>query len=275
MGIPRKSRRPLPINHVDVGVLLQIIDENWSLFEPSLIRRQAWTARMQELRSVRNRLAHCRAPRPDDQGRIEALLRDLEAGAWRSASAHNDDSYPDHDLDDPIARDWIRRGHEVAQRLIPHGARAYGVNFHLSYTARPWAEPVTPSQTISGMKGWIWQWWATAGEGRWIDPRRYWESDYVQKVAPAILHVIITDPWSIRVTFPAVDDPATVSDAIAWTFEALLVEASYGVPDTPESVDQLAAWVRDSVKWLDSRVIANHPFALVDPNLARSSIFDP
>jgi hypothetical protein len=265
----------LPTSFMDVGDLLNVISTHWNLFEPSLLPDQrTWRARMEELRIVRNRLAHCRAPHQDDQPRIEQLLRDLESGARRAIDAYNDLHYPDRSLRDPVVRDWLRQKHEAAHRLIGHGERSYGIRFSLGFSIRPWAKAPAAAEAISGRPGAVWHWSATAGDDRWIDARAYWESEYVRRVAPSIIHVVVESLWAIRVTFPAVDDSVGVSEAIASTFEALFVEARRGVPNSLEAIDRLAVRQWEIANTLDSRVLAQHPLALVEPTMDPLSIFE-
>lgn len=56
---------------LDVGKLFEIIDKEWHLFEPSLIGQREWHGRVDELRTIRHRMAHCRRPHDDDLNRIE------------------------------------------------------------------------------------------------------------------------------------------------------------------------------------------------------------
>jgi hypothetical protein len=106
--------------YADAAALFEIIDANWQYFEGSLIERAVWAGRTVELRSIRNRIGHCRRPHADDLSRLEQTLRDMEKGAFRAVSALNRQSIPEKRGRDPLVRDWIDQRHADAQRLEPH-----------------------------------------------------------------------------------------------------------------------------------------------------------
>ncbi len=214
-------------------------------------------------------LAHCRRPHADDRNRVEQLLRDLEVGIRRAIDAYNRLHRPARTSTDPIVQDWLHQKHEVARRLIDHGRKNYGISFHLGYSVRPWAQVPSSGGTISGTEGVLWQW--HGGCDSWIDPVRYWNSHYVQSVAATIVHVVIPTPFRINVTFPAVDDPVDVSDAIAATFEALFTDTVRLTPATdPEKL-----WERHRrrAEETDSRVLVENALAYVDEDAPPLTFF--
>ncbi|MBV9142357.1 MAG: hypothetical protein JO115_15835 [Pseudonocardiales bacterium] len=78
-----------PLAYLDASRLLQLIDDNWKLFEPVLPTREVWAGRKAELLSIRNRIGHRRRPHRDDLRKLEQTLRDLEHGAFQAVTAYN------------------------------------------------------------------------------------------------------------------------------------------------------------------------------------------
>lgn len=140
------------MSYIDVGVLFEVTDEHWALFEPSLLPKKRWDGWAEEIQQLRHRSAHCRRPHSDDLSRIELLLRDLERGAWNALTAHNVD-YPLERVDqsDPVVAGWINKEHEDAQ-LVDHGSRVRGVELRLTWSKRPWAT-YENGETITGREG--------------------------------------------------------------------------------------------------------------------------
>jgi uncharacterized protein YfkK (UPF0435 family) len=89
----------------DVGDLFALIEANWNFSEPSLVPRVRWAGWADELKSIRNRIAHSRRPHADDLARIEQILRNLEAGAKIALAAYEDTFV---EVDDPssVAAQW-------------------------------------------------------------------------------------------------------------------------------------------------------------------------
>lgn len=261
-----------PISYLDVGYLFELIEEHWGLFEPSLIGSlTTWKGRVEDISHVRHRLAHCRRPHRDDRGRIEQILRDLEPGARRAVDAYNDPYWPSAESSDPVVSDWLGKEHEVAARLIEHGRDQYGIHFHLTYSVRPWAERPADQNMITGSPGVLWEW--SSPSDKWIDPVRYWQSSYVQSVASSIVHVLIPDPFSVKVTIPAVESPQRISQVIAATFEALFVDTAPVRSRELRVPDELWDRHQRRGKQADSRVLIQDPFAVIDSTAPEMTIF--
>jgi hypothetical protein len=128
------------LSYLDVFDLFNVLERHWDLFGHALIGQTVWRGRIRELRQIRHRIAHCRRPHPDDLGRVEQTLRDLEPGGVQAALAFNDREIPGTDLDDPVVDSWVRRAHPDARRLIDHAESSYDISFRLGFSCRPWAD---------------------------------------------------------------------------------------------------------------------------------------
>jgi hypothetical protein len=146
-----------PIAYLDAAKLFDLIEQNWELFELTLLDRDGWSGRRSELLKIRHRLGHLRRPHKDDLARLEQRLRDLEGGAFRALSSYNDlMNLQDVDPSDPVIDGWFHGNHSDADRLIEHTRRTYNIHFRLRYSLRPWAGPVAPGARISGHPGALW-----------------------------------------------------------------------------------------------------------------------
>jgi hypothetical protein len=61
--------------YLDFSLLLSLIDDQWTQFEPFLLSRQIWLGRCEELKVIRNRIAHVRRLGKRDLARVEATLK--------------------------------------------------------------------------------------------------------------------------------------------------------------------------------------------------------
>jgi hypothetical protein len=135
--------------YLDASILVKTIEDNWELFDQTLLPRQVWAGRTIELLNIRNRIGHCRRPHVDDLGRLEQILRDLEPGLLRAVCAFNDQDAPRAELVDEVAHAWIRGTHPDAKRLLEHADRQYLTRFRLAFSRRPWARQLSAEEPIT------------------------------------------------------------------------------------------------------------------------------
>ncbi len=255
--------------YADVFDLFNVIDEHWSLFEPVLLPKRRWDGVMDELRQLRHRNAHCRRPHRDDLGRIEQVLRDLEAGARRFYVSYVDTKWPESRRD-PVVKAWIGRKHETAERLLDHAERQYDVRFRLSYSVRPWAT-VDEGEQLSGSEGVVWHAVWVCG-ARYINVAELWD-EIARPGLPrtSLLHLLV-HPSIITATFSAVDDPDIVADEIGHTFDDVVSTSSYNEWAGGSSEAWERRWL-DGAERLPRQVQINTPLAVLDPHRPTDSIF--
>ena len=92
-----------------------------------------------------------------------------------------------------------------------------------------------------------------------------------------LLYLTATDPFSIELTFPAVEDPALVADAIGKSFDALTLHIVRGWRPPTGPMANYEKWL---AKWmehhrsLDPRLQIATEWAIVDDSMAgRISMF--
>ena len=249
--------------YADVKDLFALIEDHWTLFESYLPPLRRWQGTTDMLGDLRNRNAHCRRPHPDDLGRLEQTLRDLESGARDFYVSYATTHDVPQRSKDPMAREWVAGRHETAVRLLQHAANQYDTRFELRYSVRPWAATPSPNH-LSGFEGVLWHanWIVTGPE---IRPVELWQRLMQQpKVESLIVHLII-DLGHVSVTFSALDDVQLVADAIGHTFDAILTtSAPFRTVDFKDFEDAMSKWKR-GVEKLPSRVQIDTPIALMDP----------
>lgn len=124
--------------YLDAGKLFGLVGDPkvWPLVAPVLMKQARWEGTTDELRAIRNRIAHLRRPHHDDRRRIEQTLRDLEPGARIALEAFNR-QHPVPTDAGGVATAWVEGRHPEAQRLIAHAASRYDIDFRLDYSVRP------------------------------------------------------------------------------------------------------------------------------------------
>lgn len=213
--------------HVDVTDMFTIIDELWVQCSHGIgIPQGAWKAKIDEIKPIRHRLAHCRRPHSDDVDRVEQLLRDLEPGAQealRSFTSWHESGSIRPNPADPVVVDWVDCQHSDANRLVEHG-HSKGISFSLLATQLPWAEP---SATVTGTPGCFWVMYVNLhGWHLYIDD--YVTNRSVQNLMPVASHIVQTSPTDLAVILPAVTEHKLLSDTIGGLFDAVFTESMPG-----------------------------------------------
>lgn len=84
----------------------------WPLFYPYLTTKTLLRAKFDEIKPVRNRVAHFRRFHPDDLNRLERVMKDLDQGFWKFCTSYNDQKpFIAHFRSDPVYRQFASREH--------------------------------------------------------------------------------------------------------------------------------------------------------------------
>lgn len=247
-----------PLAYLDAGALMALIEKHWNLFEETLLPIDRWKADSKLLRTLRNRVSHCRRPHGDDLGRLLQLLRDLEHGARRFYGSYTSDTEP-VPSSDPLSKAWVKARHRDADRILEHAERQYDTRFHLTLSRRPWA-PSAPGR-VSGKPGYLWHATWILG-GREIRPTELWKRIAERpELGGRIVHLLLSSPFSAVATFASVDDAGETADAIGAIFDAV-IETSHRMsgPGEPEG----PAW-GEAAGQLPRKVQTYGALSLFDP----------
>jgi hypothetical protein len=225
--------------YLDAGQLLDLISARWDLFEDTLLPKRRWEPKLEELRSLRNRISHCRRPHSTDLPRLEMLLGDLERGAQRFFVSYSDTSC-EISPRDPFAKAWIQRKHDCAD-LIERARDKYWTRMHVRLSRRPWA-PEPHGQSVSGERGYLWRVdWIL--DSRRISPKRLWESlEGTPSTKDQIVHLLFANPYRVSATFASIDDPDASADAVARLFEAVCEEGEWYEADRLDAALDWSEW---------------------------------
>lgn len=251
--------------YTDVTNLFEIIEADWSLFEEALLQKDVWIGRTIELCNIRNRIGHCRRPHGDDLSRLEQTLRDLEGGGFRAASAFNRQWRVPKDWKNPLIEAWVQCQHDTAQRLIEHAKRQYETTFQLRCSKRLWVPSTQPP--VSGIqKGYVWHAeWSMHNRG--LNLRDFW-ADEGWGSRDNLLLVCATNPYSLEISFSALEDAAMVADTIGHVFDSILCHQLRGSP----LQDLYERWEEINVD-LDPRVLTSSIWSIVNDSTKPISIF--
>lgn len=249
------------LSYLDAGQLLDLISERWELFEETLLPQKRWEPRVDELRSLRNRISHCRRPHSTDLPRLDMLLGDLELGAQRFFSSYNDSSCV-FSQRDPLAKAWVKGQHSQAG-LIEHARDQYWTRMRVSLSRRPWAsEP--DGNSVSGVSGYLWHVdWIM--DSRRISPRRLWESlEGTPQTKELIVHLLFANPYRVTATFASIDDPQLTADAIGRLFEAVCEEGEWFESKDLEAAKEWSQWRSEGMD-LPRKIQVDTTLAVFDP----------
>lgn len=253
--------------YTDVRVMAEIVANNWSLFEHSLLRNRAvWEGRIEEVLTIRNRIGHCRRPHDDDLRRLEQFLRDLEPGALLAAQAYHSRYAPTASSRDPVFKAWTGHEHDDAARLVDHAARRYDIFFGLEASCRPWAGPMDLNSNITGRPGLFWHatWMLRGTDSFNLD--QFWRR--ASAAQSAIVFVTAITPRMLDISFSALESATTIADAIGTAFDSLIETRLRG----GGNFDSYEQWIA-SVSNLDQRIQVNSPWTDLPPTSFPISIF--
>jgi hypothetical protein len=257
--------------YLDASPLLnEVLLDNWDLYREALIDdANVWRGRVIELLKIRHRIGHCRRPHVDDLMRVEQTLRDLEPGAFRAVTAYNRQQQPDSELDDPVVAAWCRGEHDDAGRLVNHATSNYEVRFSLRWSRRPWAARRRSGEPITGRPGYLWHARFVHTGGRPVKLRSFWDDSCMRRPRDLLVYVTANDPFTIEVSFAAVDDPAAIADAIGNVFDAVLTNPEYRWKPSLSHQDR---WLREH-RDMDPRVQLQTEWSFVDDSTVPITLF--
>jgi hypothetical protein len=254
-----------PLAYLDYSQLVDLIDKNWDLFAPTLIRRSSWTARQDELTRIRHRIGHVRRPHADDLNRIEQTLRDLEQGAFVACASYNHRTAPGRDKhDDAVTSGWLRQQHPTA-RLIDHASTQYDTHLAIEISKRPWARW---PDSLANAAGILWH----VGfymRRRAVDVSDFWHDRSFAVARSLVVHLAAYDPSHISLTFAAADDDQAIADAIGDALETFLSVSRYGRMEEDEG----RRWKRRALG-TDYRIIYGTGWNIVDESTIPITAFD-
>lgn len=144
------------------------------------------------------------------------------------------------------------------------------MRFRLAYSVRPWASRSEPNE-ITGSPGVLWhaEWFIGSRD---VPVVELWERlGQHMEVQHGLVHLLHGGGMLIG-TFPTLDAPAVVADAVGHLFDALLT-VSRPLLATNDPLDSAVDGWKAGAGVLPRRVQVDGPLALLDPDLP-FSVFD-
>ncbi|WP_157434504.1 MULTISPECIES: hypothetical protein [Actinoalloteichus] len=259
-----------PLCYLDASKLLDLLEENWEVFEPVIMDRGAWTGRRSELLAMRNRIGHLRRPHKDDIRRMEQVLRDLEVGAVRAVAAYN------RNLDiskvnrkDPVVEAFSKDTLPEWKGILAHLERKYDAYVRLSYTRRPWVKLHEDKECLTGRSGFFWKLTIHRASRRYC-PMTIWRecSSLTRQV---VVHLLSSDPGNISFTFATVDSFELVGIGIA---DAAMSALNYSKPENFLTTNEGSiSQYSNSDRETDPRLQIGSPWSLFDESMVPVSMF--
>jgi hypothetical protein len=89
------------LSYLSFGQLCDLLKANWDLWSEYFPPLENVGPRLEEVKTIRNRVAHCRRPHENDERRLELFLRDLDPGIHKFCLRYTSTAYPNET--DPVA----------------------------------------------------------------------------------------------------------------------------------------------------------------------------
>ena len=207
----RLTHMPTPeenlLSYAQLSELRSIISENWRLFEPFLLPRNIWEAKLDEVSQVRHRVAHFRSGHADDLQRVTQLLRDLDKGFWRFCTSFNDSGPVLPQSDDPIESQFLHLDQfpwspvgEKKWARIGSADPSVRLGVTVEVLCRPWVRWEPP---IIGKEGFLYCVRVHGRQNRVFDYKRLLEQ--TRNVHKHIVYICLErDFSSFEITLPAI-----------------------------------------------------------------------
>lgn len=244
--------------------------DSWALFEPYFPPQSNVTARIDEVKAIRNRVAHSREPHANDVARMELFLRDLELGFGTFCRR-----YADREMPFPlVSQDGVAKRLEVKWKAIGHCTELFAPSVGWLYAPEPFTTAPKlggklerlphPADTGDDGSGLIYRLTVQGIRGWQLDVRAYVES--TQRFKENIIHWMIPDEDEVLITVPAVLGDEAVCELIGNLLQGALNSV------VPGEVPNYRKWTKQK-SWPEHVLLPNHPLMVAGLNEG-SSIFD-
>jgi hypothetical protein len=250
------------LSYLSFAELWKIISDkqNWQLFKSYFPPESIAASRMDEIKTIRNRIAHFREPHKNDEARFQLFLQDMEEGIRRFCSRYTSEvGLKNNPVSDLIQKEW---------QNIGYGYEMIGLDGNWLYAPEPYASQpqmharlqalVREDYSSGSIEGVIYKLTIWPRLNNKLDLR-----DFLTRTLfghSDVIHIIATIDDQVAVTIPAVHDAETVVFLVAGFLRLGLAcsQSSYapslrGVrSEWPEYVlwpDHVLACFDESMRW--------------------------
>jgi hypothetical protein len=239
------------LSYLSFGQLCDLITSNWALWSDYLPPLDNFRSRIEEVKTIRNRVAHCRRPHPNDERRLDLFLRDLDPGIRKFCLRYcrpgpTDERDP---VATAIARVWPEHG--WATELFSHDVGwLYAVGESQGYPRlgvglTRLCRPGTSTGTIYrvDMRG---------IRGNELDV--HYPLQWIVRLDREPIHAIVVSDNEVSVTLPAALGAERVTEIALHLIEVAQNGAGRSTLKAAAKVD-----------WPEWVLLPNHPLAIFDP----------
>ncbi len=276
-----------PLWFLSFDSLLRIIFDQklWPIFHPYLTTKQLLRAKLEEIKPIRNRIAHCRSLHADDLNRLHVFVRDLDQGFWKFCTSYNNNRPIIAELKhDPVYRNFAARECISYAKVEPRTWARIGIHrctnlcLMVDYIVRPSATRQARSK-ITMWKGAAYDvTFIKRDQHSFLDYRRILRTTH--PVHDKALHIFLDGfQKQLRVTFPAFIEAADLIPAIERFHEACvhcttlqcLRAPITGTPEESGSIESYEANMRPfeqiASEWPHYVIPPTHPFSFLCPDM--------
>lgn len=203
------------LSFLTFGQLWNVVTANWSLFDDYFPPEANTAAKIEEIKTVRNRVAHFREPHQRDEARFRLFLQDLDGGVRRFCIRYSS-SY--RGGVDPVAQELAEQWEHVG-----HGCELQRPDVDWLYApGKHRMEPVLHGRLdflarkrLSGgtFEGGVYRLHISGGMRAELNVRRVLES--TQALHSEVIHVLVTADRDLDVTVPSLFGTHKVVELLA------------------------------------------------------------
>lgn len=255
------THHEMALSFLTFGELWAIISNNWSLFSEYFPPEKNTQAKIDEIKTIRNRIAHFREPHEHDVTRFELFIADIDAGLRKFCRRY---SYAVAPHTDPVAEDleasWegTGRGYEMHR---PDRDWLYAPHPH---RMKPLMHASLDLLATPAMTGRIYSLTISPGLKQHLCVAQFLAS--TRKLHDKVIHLIPTPNFEVTVRIPAVLGTETVVSLIESFLSAGLDSATDN--DNPD-------WRLRPLDWPEYVLWPNHSLAFYDDDVPAPLIESP
>lgn len=249
------------LSYLTFGQLWNVISDsgNWPLFEPYFPPKDNTEVRMEEVKAIRNRVAHFREPHPQDEARFELFMRDLEPGIRGFCERYTVGNIATELEHDPVSAElektWEHVGYGI-ELLRPNGGWLYAPGRHRQNPLMNAELHLLTHKNYKrgSLEGVIYK--LTFGHNRQgkFDNRSFIEN--TEGLHKYIVHILLSAPeFAPAVTIPAIHGVEATAGLLGNFLRAALENSS------SHSVRELD---RDRLKWPEYILWPDHMLTFID-----------
>ncbi len=248
------------ISYLTFGQLWKIISDNRPMFEPYFPPEANTVPRMEEVKTIRNRIAHFREPHRHDVDRLKLFMKDMEAGIRKFCFRYCVGKRPQSSADEPVHESLETQWETIG----------YGIELHtpLGWLYAPGHLLRSPklnatlellthkNYTRGSMEGVVYKLTFSPNLSGQFDVKRF--VDATRDHHKDIIHILLgRDSHSPAVTIPAIHGVATTVDLISKFLSAAL-NSQYGDRQSLE---------RETLNWPENILWPEHILSFFDSDI--------